>query len=121
MANHVYKMVELVGSSPTGTDDAIRNAIAQAAATLRHLDWFEVVETRGQIADGRLPDRAVAPASPARSARRREPARSFVGATGASHRCARPSSQGARAARSRRRQCVHRGNDPPSPVPRSTP
>ena len=52
MANHVYKMVELVGSSPTGTDDAIRNAIAQAAATLRHLDWFEVVETRGQIADG---------------------------------------------------------------------
>lgn len=54
MANHVYKMVELVGSSPTGTDDAIRNAIAQAAATLRHLDWFEVVETRGQIADGQV-------------------------------------------------------------------
>ncbi|HMQ70953.1 MAG TPA: dodecin family protein [Rubrivivax sp.] len=54
MANHVYKMVELVGSSPTGTDDAIRNAIAQAAATLRHLDWFEVVETRGQIADGKV-------------------------------------------------------------------
>lgn len=54
MANHVYKMVELVGSSPTGTDDAIRNAIAQAAATLRHIDWFEVVETRGQIADGQV-------------------------------------------------------------------
>ncbi|MBI3156247.1 MAG: dodecin domain-containing protein [Burkholderiales bacterium] len=54
MANHVYKMVELVGSSPTGTDDAIRNAIAQAAATLRHIDWFEVVETRGQIADGKV-------------------------------------------------------------------
>lgn len=54
MANHVYKMVELVGSSPSGTDDAIRNAIAQAAATLRHLDWFEVVETRGQIADGQV-------------------------------------------------------------------
>lgn len=54
MANHVYKMVELVGSSPSGTDDAIRNAIAQAAATLRHLDWFEVVETRGQIADGKV-------------------------------------------------------------------
>ena len=54
MANHVYTMVELVGSSPTGTDDAIRNAIAQAAATLRHLDWFEVVETRGQIADGKV-------------------------------------------------------------------
>ena len=41
-------------SIPTGTDDAIRNAIAQAAATLRHLDWFEVVETRGQIADGKV-------------------------------------------------------------------
>jgi flavin-binding protein dodecin len=54
MANHVYKMVELVGSSPTGTDDAIRNAIAQASATLRHIDWFEVVETRGQIADGKV-------------------------------------------------------------------
>lgn len=54
MANHVYKMVELVGSSPTGTDDAIRNAIVQASATLRHLDWFEVVETRGQIADGKV-------------------------------------------------------------------
>ena len=54
MANHVYKMVELVGSSPTGTDDAIRNAIAQASATLRHLDWFEVVETRGQISDGKV-------------------------------------------------------------------
>ena len=54
MANHVYKMVELVGSSPTGTDDAIRNAIAQAAATLRHLDWFEVTQIRGQVKDGEV-------------------------------------------------------------------
>lgn len=54
MTNHVYKMVELVGSSPTSTDEAIRNAIAQAAKTLRHLDWFEVMETRGQIVDGKV-------------------------------------------------------------------
>lgn len=54
MANHVYKMVELVGSSTTGTDDAIRNAIETAAKTVRHVDWFEVVETRGQIANGKI-------------------------------------------------------------------
>jgi flavin-binding protein dodecin len=54
MANHVYKIVELVGSSTTGTDDAIRNAIETAAKTLRHIDWFEVVETRGHVADGKV-------------------------------------------------------------------
>jgi dodecin len=54
MGNHVYKFVELVGSSTTGTDDAIRNAVETAAQTLRHLDWFEVVETRGHIADGKV-------------------------------------------------------------------
>ena len=54
MANHVYKMIELVGSSPTGTDDAIRNAITQASKTVRHIDWFEVVETRGQVVDGKV-------------------------------------------------------------------
>jgi dodecin len=54
MANHVYKKVDLVGSSPTGTDDAIRNALAQAAKTVRHIDWFEVVETRGQVVDGQV-------------------------------------------------------------------
>jgi flavin-binding protein dodecin len=47
--NHIYKTVELVGSSATGTDDAIRNAIAKAAQSLRNLRWFEVVETRGHI------------------------------------------------------------------------
>ena len=51
MANHVYKMVELVGSSPNGSDDAIRNAIEQAARTLRHIDWFEVTDIRGYIRD----------------------------------------------------------------------
>ena len=54
MGNHVYKMVEIVGSSATGTDDAIRNAVATAAATLRHLDWFEVVQTRGHLVDGKV-------------------------------------------------------------------
>jgi flavin-binding protein dodecin len=54
MPNHVYKIVELVGSSSTGTDDAIRNAIETAGKTLRHIDWFEVVETRGHVADGKV-------------------------------------------------------------------
>jgi flavin-binding protein dodecin len=54
MTDHVYKLVELVGSSTVGVDDAIRNAIAQASKTVRHLDWFEVTETRGHIADGRV-------------------------------------------------------------------
>ena len=54
MSDHVYKMVELVGSSSTGTDDAIRNAIERAADTLRHVDWFQVVETRGHVVDGKV-------------------------------------------------------------------
>ena len=54
MSNHVYKLVELVGSSTTSTDDAIRNAIETAAKTLRHIDWFEVIETRGHVADGKV-------------------------------------------------------------------
>lgn len=54
MSNHVYKIIELVGSSSTGTDDAIRNAISRAAKTLDYLDWFEVMETRGHIVDGEV-------------------------------------------------------------------
>lgn len=54
MSAHVYKMVEIVGTSPDGTDQAIRNAIEQAGKTLRHLDWFEVLETRGHIVDGKI-------------------------------------------------------------------
>ncbi len=54
MTNHTYKLVEIVGSSPKGTDEAIRNAIAEASKTLRHLDWFEVVETRGHLIDGKI-------------------------------------------------------------------
>ena len=54
MSEHTYKMIELVGSSPDSTDDAIRNAIARANKTLRNLDWFEVVETRGHLKDGKI-------------------------------------------------------------------
>jgi len=49
MSNHTYKLVEIVGSSPEGTDKAIRNAIAKASETIKHIDWFEVVETRGHV------------------------------------------------------------------------
>ena len=52
MPNRVYKKVELVGTSQEGIEDAIQNAISTASATLEHLDWFEVVETRGHIRDG---------------------------------------------------------------------
>jgi dodecin len=47
--DHIYKTIELVGSSTTGTEDAIRRAVAKAAQSLRNLRWFEVIETRGQI------------------------------------------------------------------------
>ncbi|HET7792525.1 MAG TPA: dodecin [Rhizobacter sp.] len=54
MSDHVYKLVELVGSSTTSSDDAIRNAIATASKTLRHVDWFEVISTRGHVQDGKV-------------------------------------------------------------------
>jgi flavin-binding protein dodecin len=54
VSEHVYKIVELVGSSTEGTDEAIRNAVARAAKTMRHLNWFEVVELRGHIESGEI-------------------------------------------------------------------
>ncbi|MGZ8983293.1 MAG: dodecin [Methylotenera sp.] len=54
MPDHTYKIIELVGSSTIGTDDAIRNAIAKASLTVKHLGWFELVESRGHIADGKV-------------------------------------------------------------------
>jgi flavin-binding protein dodecin len=54
MDAHTYKLVEIVGTSPESTDAAIRNAIAEASASLRHLDWFEVLETRGHLVDGKV-------------------------------------------------------------------
>jgi dodecin len=52
--HHVYKVVELVGSSPNSIEDAIKSAIARAHSTLRNLRWFEVVETRGHIENGEV-------------------------------------------------------------------
>ncbi|AGK47457.1 MULTISPECIES: dodecin [Burkholderia] len=49
MNDHVYKLLELTGSSRQSSDDAIRNAIAKAAKTVRNLHWFEVTDTRGHI------------------------------------------------------------------------
>ena len=54
MSDHVYKTVELAGSSPKGIDDAIQNAVTRAAKTLRNLDWFEVGEVRGYLKDGKI-------------------------------------------------------------------
>jgi flavin-binding protein dodecin len=54
MSSHTYKIVELVGSSDTSIDEAIRSAIARASETLQGLDWFEVTETRGMIKDGKV-------------------------------------------------------------------
>ena len=54
MNEHVYKMIEIVGSSTESSDKAIENAIAKAAESLHNLDWFEVVETRGHLAQGRI-------------------------------------------------------------------
>ena len=54
MSAHTYKMIELVGSSSASSDDAIRNAIAKASATIKNMDWFQVVETRGHIVEGKV-------------------------------------------------------------------
>ncbi len=54
MSNHIYKKVELVGSSPVGVEDAVQNALAKASKSLRNLRWFEVGEIRGHIEDGKI-------------------------------------------------------------------
>lgn len=54
MDAHVYKKVEIVGTSTSGSDDAIRNAIATASKSLRHIDWYEVLESRGHVVDGKV-------------------------------------------------------------------
>ena len=54
MSHHVYKILELTGSSPTGSDDAVQRAIAKASETVRNIQWFEVVETRGHVSDGQV-------------------------------------------------------------------
>lgn len=52
--DHVYRVTEVVGSSPESVDQAVRNAVARAGETLRNLDWFEVTEIRGHIMDGEV-------------------------------------------------------------------
>ena len=52
MPDHVYKSIEVTGSSSSGIDDAISGAIRKAAETVRNLDWFEVTQIRGHIEDG---------------------------------------------------------------------
>ena len=54
MSDHVYKIVELVGSSPTGIEDAIQRAIARASSTIDNIRWFEVLETRGHVDAGKV-------------------------------------------------------------------
>jgi flavin-binding protein dodecin len=54
MSNHVYKKIEIVGSSPESIEKAIENALAKANQSIRNMRWFEVVETRGQIEEGKV-------------------------------------------------------------------
>jgi flavin-binding protein dodecin len=54
MPDHVYKTIELVGSSTKGMEDAVQKAVSKAAETVRNLRWFEVVDTRGHIEQGRV-------------------------------------------------------------------
>jgi flavin-binding protein dodecin len=54
MSDHVYHVTEVVGTSATSIDDAIRNAIGRSAQTLRNLDWFETTQIRGHLDDGQI-------------------------------------------------------------------
>ena len=54
MSNHVYKKIELTGSSPNSIEEAVNNAVDRASKTINHMRWFEVIETRGHIEDNRI-------------------------------------------------------------------
>jgi flavin-binding protein dodecin len=54
VSEHIYKMIEIVGSSSESSDDAVRNAIKRAAKSIHNMNWFEVVESRGHIQDGEV-------------------------------------------------------------------
>ena len=54
MSDNVYKIIEIVGSSTTGIEDAVDKAIARAASTIEDIRWFEIKETRGHVEDGRV-------------------------------------------------------------------
>ena len=54
MSNHVYKIIELTGSSPNGIEDAVNNAVGKAAETVKNMRWFQVVDTRGHIDNNKI-------------------------------------------------------------------
>jgi dodecin len=54
MSSRTYRVTEIVGTSPDGIDQAIRNGVTRAAMTLRHVDWFEVTQVRGHLVDGEV-------------------------------------------------------------------
>ncbi len=54
MSNHIYKMIELVGTSNTSIEDAVQSAVAKAARTMRNVGWFQIVETRGTVAGDKI-------------------------------------------------------------------
>ncbi|MGI5169429.1 dodecin [Spirillospora sp. CA-253888] len=54
MTDRTYRVTEIVGTSPDSVEQAVRNGVRRASQTLRHLDWFEVTEVRGQISDGEV-------------------------------------------------------------------
>jgi flavin-binding protein dodecin len=54
MGDHVYKMTELVGSSTVSIEDAVNQAVERAGKTLRHMGWFEIIETRGHLEGGKV-------------------------------------------------------------------
>ena len=54
MSDHVYKKIELVGSSSSSIEEAVQNAVARAQKTVRNMRWFEVIETRGHIENGKI-------------------------------------------------------------------
>jgi len=54
MEDHIYKKIEIIGTSDISSDDAVKNALSRASSSIKNLRWFEVVETRGSIADGAI-------------------------------------------------------------------
>jgi flavin-binding protein dodecin len=56
MSDHIYKKIELVGSSPNGIEDAVNNAITRAGKTIRNMKWFEVAEVRGHLENNKVAD-----------------------------------------------------------------
>jgi len=54
MEDHIYKKIEIIGTSDKSSDDAVKNALSRATSSIKNLRWFEIVETRGSIADGAI-------------------------------------------------------------------